>query len=250
MRLVRFVFNRKEKWGILKDKSITVLKDAPYAGIQKSRVVVPLNRVRLLAPANPVKVVLVGLNYRDHAKELEMDIPENPILFLKPPATVIAHKQKIMYPEGVKRLDYEAELALVIKKKAKNISKEKISQYILGYTCVNDITARDIQHKDIQWTRAKSFDTFCPVGPWIETKLDPSSLKIRSYVNGRLKQDSSTSNFVFKVEELVSFITHCMTLFPGDIVSTGTPFGVGPMNRGDTVEIEVEGIGTLQNKVV
>ncbi|MCF7879095.1 MAG: fumarylacetoacetate hydrolase family protein [Candidatus Omnitrophica bacterium] len=198
----------------------------------------------------PEKIILVGLNYKDHAKEMKMEIPAEPIIFLKPTSALIKNGDKIIYPEGIKRLDYEAELAVVIKKQAKNIPVEAAKDYILGYTCLNDITARDLQKKDGQWTRAKSFDSFCPVGPHIETDLDPHAINIQSYLNGELKQDSNTSNFIFSVDFLISFISKIMTLKPADIISTGTPAGIGPMQKGDQVEVVIEGIGTLKNRVV
>ncbi len=197
----------------------------------------------------PEKIILVGLNYKDHAKEMEMKIPAEPIIFLKPTSSLIYNGNNIIYPEGVKRLDYEAELAVVIKKQAKNISVEAAKNYILGYTCLNDVTARNLQKKDGQWTRAKSFDSFCPVGPHIETGLDPGAIKIQSYLNGKLKQDSNTSNFIFSVSFLISFISKVMTLKPADIISTGTPAGIGPMQKGDKVRIVIEGIGSLENQV-
>jgi len=225
------------------------LKDVPFGGLRFAKNKVLLNKVKLLAPAHPSKIILVGLNYKDHAKELNMKIPKEPVIFLKPPTALIAHRQNIIYPKGVRQVDYEAELALVIKKKAKNLEPKRTGNYILGYTCFNDVTARDLQRHDIQWTRAKSFDTFAPCGPWLETSLNPGNLRITSYLNGRIRQDSSTRNFIFPVYELVSFITKIMTLYPGDIISTGTPSGVGPMKAGDRVEVEIEGIGKLINTV-
>jgi len=194
--------------------------------------------------------VLVGLNYKDHARELGMDVPLTPIIFLKPTTAIIANEDNIVYPHGVKRLDYEAELGVVIKKKAKNVPRKKVKDYILGYTCVNDVTARDLQKEDGQWTRAKSFDTFCPLGPWIETKLDSANARIKSYLNGKLKQDSSTANFIFSLDYLIHFISCIMTLLPGDVVSTGTPLGTGPMMPGDKVEVDISGLGRLTNKIV
>ena len=249
MRILRFRHSGKIGWGILKENSVLVLSDSPFNKIKLSSKAIPLSKVKILAPTQPSKVILVGLNYRDHARELKMAIPREPIIFLKPPTAVIATGDRIIYPRGVKRLDYEAELAVVIKKEAKNIPAAKASQYILGYTCLNDVTSRDLQKKDGQWTRAKSFDTFCPVGPWVETDIDPGSLGITLRLNNTLKQDSSTRNFIFPVEELVSFISGIMTLYPGDIISTGTPSGVGPMKPGDKVEVGIEGIGTLVNTV-
>ncbi len=207
-------------------------------------------RLKLSLKNKKRKIILVGLNYRDHARELKMPIPKNPIIFLKPPTTLIGNLDKIIYPKQSKRIDYEAELALVIKKTCRNIKPQEAKKYILGYTCLNDVTARDLQKIDGQWTRAKSFDSFCPIGPWIETDLDPSKLQIRCWLNNKLKQDSSTAQLIFPVEKLVSFISSIMTLYPGDVISTGTPSGVGPMQPGDRVEVEIEGIGKLTNQVV
>ncbi|MBN1762491.1 MAG: fumarylacetoacetate hydrolase family protein [Methanomicrobia archaeon] len=197
----------------------------------------------------PTKVVLVGLNYRDHARELKMELPEEPILFLKPPTTLIGPEEFIVYPAQSTRVDYEAELAVVIKDTCKNVEPDAVMEYVAGFTCLNDVTARDLQRKDVQWTRAKSFDTFCPVGPRIVSNIDPNNVRIQSYLNGELRQDSTTANFIFTTEELVSFVSKVMTLQPGDIVATGTPSGIGAMQRGDTIEIEIEGIGTLRNYV-
>ena len=178
-----------------------------------------------------------------------MMLPKEPLIFLKPVTSLIGHKDSIIYPNSVKQLDYEAELAIVIKKECKNIKPKDTSKYILGYTCLNDVTARDLQKKDGQWTRAKSFDTFCPMGPWLATQVNPQGLNIRSYLNGKLKQNSSTSEFIFSPDYLVSFISKIMTLNPGDVISTGTPFGVGPMKKRDKIEVEIEGIARLSNYV-
>jgi 2-keto-4-pentenoate hydratase/2-oxohepta-3-ene-1,7-dioic acid hydratase in catechol pathway len=197
----------------------------------------------------PTKIVLVGLNYKDHAKELGMPIPDEPILFLKPPTTLIGHEEHIRYPSQSTRVDYEAELAVIIKDRCKDLEPEEVMDHVEGFTCLNDVTARDIQKKEIQWTRAKSFDTFCPIGPHIVDTIDPNDVTIQSFLNGELKQDSHTSNFIFTTEELISFISHVMTLMPGDIIATGTPSGVGALNKGDTIEIVIERIGTLRNYV-
>jgi 2-keto-4-pentenoate hydratase/2-oxohepta-3-ene-1,7-dioic acid hydratase in catechol pathway len=200
-------------------------------------------------PQQPTKIVLVGLNYRDHAKELEMPLPDEPILFLKPPTALLGPEDCIIYPEQAQRVDYEAELAVILSDCCKNVEPEDVMDYVAGFTCLNDVTARDLQKKDVQWTRAKSFDTFCPVGPRLVKDIEPNNVKIQSYLNGELRQDSTTSNFIFSVEELVSFVSHIMTLKPGDIIATGTPSGIGAMQRGDTIEIVIEGIGTLRNYV-
>jgi len=199
---------------------------------------------------NPSKIVCVGLNYKDHAEELKMAIPERPVLFMKPSTSVIQDGDNIVYPSQVKELHYEAELAIVVGKKVKNISANDVQEYIEGYTCANDITARDQQREDSQWTRAKSYDTFSPIGPKIVKDIDPNNLNIKAYVNGKVRQSSSTSNMIFKVEELVSYISNIMTLLPGDVIITGTPPGVGELKRGDMVEVEIEDIGKLKNKVV
>lgn len=199
---------------------------------------------------NPTKVVCVGLNYRDHAEELNMDIPEEPIIFLKPTSSIIYHEDKIVLPKQSKRVDHEVELAVVIGRKCKDVKKEDALDYIMGYTILNDVTARDIQKKDGQWTRAKSFDTFCPIGPRIVKDIDPGNLDIQLRINGEVRQKSNTKNMIFSVEELIEFISEVMTLYPHDIISTGTPPGVGMLRRGDVVECEIEGIGILRNYVV
>lgn len=199
---------------------------------------------------SPTKVVCVGLNYKDHGEELAMELPDEPKIFLKPPSSVIACGDDIIYPSMSNEVDYEAELAVVISKLAKNISAENSNDYIGGYTIINDVTARDLQRKDEQWTRAKSFDTFAPIGPFIETELDPKNQNISLALNGEIKQSSNTKNMIFSPYELVEFISNIMTLNPGDIIATGTPSGVGQMEKGDIVEITVDDIGSLKNKLV
>lgn len=206
---------------------------------------------KILPPVMPSKVVCVGLNYRDHAKELGFDLPEEPLIFLKPSTSVIGHLDNILYPVQSERVDYEAELAVVISRPCSKVNPEEAASYILGYTCLNDVTARDLQIKDGQWTRAKSFDTFCPIGPYIETEIcDPDNLDIKLFLNGETRQASNTSNLIFPVNELISRISHIMTLNEGDIIATGTPSGIGPMNRGDRVCVEIEGIGVLENMLI
>ncbi len=208
-----------------------------------------LDDVKLLAPAVPSKVICVGLNYVEHARELKMDLPENPIIFLKPPTAVIGPGADIIMPSSSTQVDYEGELGVVIGNRCKDVPASKAEDYILGYTCFNDVTARDLQGKDVQWTRAKSFDTFAPMGPYIE-KIDPADLNIQTRVNGKIKQDSNTSDLIFSVPELVEFISEIMTLLPGDVIATGTPPGVGSLKSGDVVEVEIERLGTLRNRVV
>jgi 2-keto-4-pentenoate hydratase/2-oxohepta-3-ene-1,7-dioic acid hydratase in catechol pathway len=209
-----------------------------------------MEEVTLLAPVVPSKIVAVGVNYHTHAEEFKKSPPKEPLLFLKPPTAVIGPGDFIEYPPQSGRVDLEAELAVVIKHKVKRITLQDAKQAILGYTCFNDVTARDLQKSDGQWARAKGFDTFAPLGPWIVTDLDPTDLGIQSALNGKIMQSARTSHMIFDVYTLVSFISQVMTLLPGDVISTGTPAGVGPMQRGDVVEISIEGIGTLQNKVV
>jgi 2-keto-4-pentenoate hydratase/2-oxohepta-3-ene-1,7-dioic acid hydratase in catechol pathway len=191
----------------------------------------------------------VGLNYRDHAAEVRLPVPEEPILFLKPPSSVIGPGEPILLPPQSDRVDYEAELAVVIGKVARNVPMERAGDYVFGYTCLNDVTARDLQKKDGQWTRSKSFDTFCPIGPWVETEVDPSDLPIELYLNGECRQRSRTSELIFGPLFLVEFVSKVMTLQPGDIIATGTTSGIGPMKVGDKVEVRIDGIGSLINPV-
>ncbi|ENN96626.1 5-carboxymethyl-2-hydroxymuconate Delta-isomerase [Methanocaldococcus villosus KIN24-T80] len=197
---------------------------------------------------NPTKIVCVGLNYIDHAKELNLPIPDEPIIFLKPPSSIIYDGDYIIKPKICKRLDHEVELAFIIKKKCKDVKKDH-EDYILGYTILNDVTARDLQKKDGQWTRAKSFDTFCPIGPRIVKDIDPMNLKIECRVNNEVRQKSNTKNMIFDIYYLLEFVSSIMTLYPGDIISTGTPPGVSEIKRGDVVECEIENIGILKNYV-
>jgi len=230
-----------------------------YGKVEGERVIVDrglysdtflLKEVELLPPTQPSKIICVGLNYRDHAMELDMTIPESPLLFLKPPSAVIGHLEKIVYPSKTRHVDYEAELAVIIGRRCKNIPAADADSVIMGYTCFNDVTARDLQKKDSQWTRAKSFDTFAPVGPYIATPKDVSDLCVKTMVNGELRQESSTSNLIFDVPYLIEFISGIMTLERGDIIATGTPPGVGELFVGDEVEVEIENIGILKNSVV
>ena len=207
-------------------------------------------KIKILAPTLPSKIIAVGLNYKDHAAELKMPEPQEPLLFMKPPSAVIAAGEIIRLPKSSAQVDYEGELAVIIKKKCFKIDERKAKDYILGYTCANDVTARDLQKKDGQWTRAKSFDTFCPLGPCIETELDLNNVIIKTYLNGEIKQDSTTANFIFNVFQITAFISNIMTLLPGDVILTGTPFGVGALKSGDRIKIEITGIGSLENRCV
>ena len=256
MKLISFMKDDIEKTGILNDNSITELSCSMIAALNTSNInkfkkneIHELREVKIKPPISPSKIICVGLNYRDHAKELNMKIPNEPVIFLKPPTSVIGHLDSIIYPDCSKQVDYEVELGIVISKEARYVKEKDSKDFVGGYTVLNDVTARDLQRKDIQWTRAKSFDTFAPIGPWIETELDPANQDISLRLNKELKQNSNTKNMIFGAEELVEFVSNIMTLKPGDIIATGTPPGVGPMKVGDVVEAEVEGIGILENVV-
>jgi len=210
----------------------------------------PLTDVRLLAPVLPSKIVAVGRNYADHAKELGNEVPAVPLTFLKPSTSVIGPNETIAYPSFSQDVQHEAELAIVIGRLCSQVPRERVKECILGYTCANDVTARDAQRLEGQWARAKGFDTSCPLGPWIETEIDPADLAITCTLNDELKQAGRTSQMLRRVEELVAFISEAMTLLPGDVILTGTPAGVGPMSVGDLVSVSIEGIGTLTNRVV
>jgi 2-keto-4-pentenoate hydratase/2-oxohepta-3-ene-1,7-dioic acid hydratase in catechol pathway len=251
MRYVRFAREGQNYWGILvKDDLIKPLTAAPYLqGVAKGPAI-PLQSVRLLAPCEPSKIVAVGKNYHDHIREFDSQIPETPILFIKPSTSVNDPDSPIVMPPATlsQRIDYEGELALVISRKACRVSAAEAPDYILGYTCLNDVTARDIQKQDNQWTRAKGFDGFAPVGPLLTDEIDPDNVVIRTRLNGKIVQESSTSQLIWPIGELVAFISQAMTLLPGDVITTGTPAGVGPMQNGDRVEISIEGIGNLRNR--
>lgn len=218
-------------------------------GIVSGGDIIPLEEVDLLVPCQPTKIICVGLNYVEHARELDMELPEEPVIFLKPPTAALSPGGEIVHPSSSQQVDYEGELAVVIGKRGRDIPADEAEGYILGYTCFNDVTARDLQRRDTQWTRAKSFDTFAPFGPWIAS-IDPASAAIQTRVNGRRVQQSNTSDLIFSVPRLIEFISGIMTLMPGDVIATGTPPGVGQLNKGDRVEVEIEGIGVLENSVV
>jgi len=253
MCIVRFELMGRTGYGILEGEKIDVLWNTPFGDGLKNTVgeILSLPAVKLLAPCEPTKIVALGLNYRDHAAEFGHPIPAEPLIFLKPSTAVIGPDDDIVYPAMSRRVDYEAELAVVIGRACSNVREEEALDYILGYTCINDVTARDLQQKDGQWTRAKGFDTFAPLGPWIETDIsNPGNLTVEAYLNGERRQHSNTSNLIFGVAAQVSFISRIMTLLPGDVIATGTPSGIGPMQPGDVVEIRVESIGSLQNHLV
>ncbi|HKR14291.1 MAG TPA: fumarylacetoacetate hydrolase family protein [Pyrinomonadaceae bacterium] len=208
----------------------------------------PLSEVKLLAPVVPSKVVCVGRNYREHAAELGNKMPDEPLLFLKAPSAVVASDDRIELPAASQQVEHEGELGVVIGKTARNVTDDPLS-YVFGYTCVNDVTARDLQRKDVQFTRGKSFDTFCPVGPWIVAGIDPANVTVTTRLNGEVKQNGNSADMAFDVAFLIRYISAIMTLYPGDLIATGTPAGVSRMQHGDVVEVEVSGIGILRNQV-
>ena len=251
MRLVRFALKGRMGYGILKGEQVFPLNDSPFRGLTETGEVLALAEVPLLAPCDPSKIIALGLNYRDHAAEFGRQVPDEPLIFMKPSTSVIGPDAEIIYPRMSRRVDYEAELGVVLAQTARRVPEEAALDYVLGYTCFNDVTARDLQKKDGLFTRAKGFDTFAAMGPWIETEIDdPDNLMVEALVNDEPRQRSSTDNMVFGVRRLISFISQVMTLLPGDVIATGTPAGVGPLRPGDVVEIRVEGIGTLRNRVV
>jgi 2-keto-4-pentenoate hydratase/2-oxohepta-3-ene-1,7-dioic acid hydratase in catechol pathway len=247
MRLVRFRFRFGDRiaTGVVEGERIRVLRGTFFEDPVSSGETVPLDDVRLLAPVLPSKVVGVGKNYADHAAEMGGEIPDEPLIFLKPSTAVIGPGDPIPYPPISERMDYEGELALVVGRLARRVATpQDAAAAILGYTCGNDVTLRDLQAKDGQWTRAKGFDGSCPLGPWVETELDPDFARLETRVNGEVRQSASTGHLAFGPAALVAYVTRFMTLLPGDVILTGTPAGVGPLNLGDKVEVEIEGLGT------
>jgi 2-keto-4-pentenoate hydratase/2-oxohepta-3-ene-1,7-dioic acid hydratase in catechol pathway len=254
MRLIRYLEDRLPVYGWILSQTdepmIGPIEGSPFGEFRRLEAVKPLNSVRLLAPIRPNKIICVGLNYSVHAKEMGVELPEVPLIFLKPPSAIIGPEEQIRLPPQSRQVEHEAELVAVIGASGRWISHEDALSYVLGYTIGNDVTARDLQHRDGQWTRAKGFDTFCPIGPWIETEFDPSDQVITCYVNGEMRQMSTTRDMIFNLRQLIAFISSVMTLEGGDLIMTGTPAGVGPLIPGDLVEVSIEGIGTLRNPVV
>ena len=258
MRIVRFSpgpdagLGSDPLFGLLEEGDLihVITGDPIYSGIQKTAAIVALSKVRLLAPVIPrSKVVCIGKNYADHAAEMGGVVPEEPIIFLKPNTSVIGPNDTIVWPDMSERVDHESELAIVIGRLCKDVPIERVNDVIFGYTIANDVTARDLQKKDGQWTRAKSFDTFCPIGPWIDTEFIPGTQKITATVNGEIKQSAQLSDMIFKVPEIINFVSRVMTLLPGDVSLTGTPAGIGPMIAGGSATMSIEGLGDLTNKV-
>ncbi|NPV92223.1 MAG: fumarylacetoacetate hydrolase family protein [Firmicutes bacterium] len=251
MVFVRLLYSNQARYGVLEGQEIQLIEGTPWQKYSPARERIGIERAKLLAPCQPSKVVCVGLNYADHVQEFgDRPLPKEPVLFLKPSSSVIGPGAPIVYPAISRQVDHEAELAVVIKEETRLVSVKEAGRRILGYTCGNDVTARDLQRKDGQWTRGKSFDTFCPLGPCIVDHLEPEGAVIQLLVNNEMRQNSHTSHMIFPVEYLVSFISQVMTLFPGDVIMTGTPAGVGQIIPGDTVTVRIPGVGELTNTVI
>jgi 2-keto-4-pentenoate hydratase/2-oxohepta-3-ene-1,7-dioic acid hydratase in catechol pathway len=255
VRIARYSHDGEVAFGVVEGPADSGVELAdivghPFGPITFSGERRPIASVKLLPPVLPSKVVAIGKNYADHASEMDSDVPEQPLIFLKPSTSVAAPGDVIAYPPSSTRVDYEGELAVVISRLCRDVPESRAMEVVFGYTCANDVTARDQQRTDGQWSRAKGYDTFCPLGPWIETDIPADDLRVTTTLNGAVKQDGRTSQLVHKIPSLITYITACMTLLPGDVILTGTPAGVGPMEIGDEVAVEIEGIGRLTNRVV
>ncbi len=250
MFLLRFLHQGRAGAGILREGIVHELEGDPFSSARAGRPIAPLEQVRLLPPVLPGKVLAVGRNYAEHAAELGNAPPPEPLLFLKPPSAVIGPGAPIVLPAFSQQVDHEAELAVVIGRRCRRVPPEQALDYVLGYTCANDVTARDLQRRDGQWARAKGFDTFCPLGPWIRTDLEAGDLEVIARVNGEVRQRGRTRDFLFPIPTLIAYAAAVMTLEPGDVLLTGTPAGVGPLRPGDTVEVEIENLGTLENPAI
>lgn len=273
MRIVRFATLRYEEplfdfdrdpsqprgsWGLLVDNLVYPMDRAPYFDVGSDGIVKPilsvgaytLNEVRLLPPVTPSKIACVGRNYAEHAAELGNDVPPEPLIFLKPPSALIGPDAEVIYPAISERVDHEGELAVVIGRRCRNVAEQDALSYVFGYTVANDVTARDLQKKDGQWTRGKGFDTFAPVGPWIDTTFNPTDCIVRCLVNGEVRQQSTTALMIYSIPRIIAHISRFMTLEPGDLIMTGTPSGVGAVKPGDVMTVEVEGLGSITNRVV
>lgn len=248
MKIYRFRYRKRILQGVLKEEFLFPVVGSVFGDFRLGTSPVPIAAVRILPPVLPTKIIGIGRNYRDHAKELNNPLPEEPLVFLKPPTALIGTLDAVVMPPASARVDYEGEVGVVIRKRTRQLrDDDPVDDIILGYTCFNDVTARDLQAKDVQFTRAKGFDTFAAVGPCIATGLDPASLRLKTFLNGKLVQSGTTANLIFPIPHLVRFLSRIMTLNPGDIIATGTPAGVGPVSPGDRVDVQIEGIGVLSN---
>lgn len=268
MRIVRFIESwlaglppeeQTIRWGLLVDQLVYPLDQAPYLphpwrhGVDAPKIdgdALALDELKLLAPVAPSKIICVGRNYAEHAAELGNEVPPEPLIFLKPPSSLIGPNEAVIYPAISSRVDHEGELGVVIGKRGRNLSEEEALSVIFGYTLANDVTARDLQRSDGQWTRGKGFDTFCPVGPWVETTFEPSNRRVRCLVNDEARQDGNTALMIYSLARVLAHVSRFMTLEPGDLLLTGTPAGVGAVQPGDVMTVEIEGLGTLSNPVI
>ena len=250
MKFFRFARGEKAVYGLLEKEEVIELRGSIFGRYTRTSQRRRIDDLKILPPCSPSKIMAIGLNYADHAAESNQPVPKNPVLFLKAPTSLIGHGESISLTDHTSRIEHEAELAVIIKDRIKDISPQEALTHILGYTCANDVSHRPFQRSDGQWCRAKSFDTFCPLGPYVVTDIDPGALKIECRVNGEVRQSSRTSKLIFDVPYLVSFLSQNMTLLPGDVILTGTPAGVGPLKAGDTVEVSIEQVGTLRNPVL
>jgi 2-keto-4-pentenoate hydratase/2-oxohepta-3-ene-1,7-dioic acid hydratase in catechol pathway len=251
LKIYRFRYRKRVLTGVLKEEFLFPAIGSIFGDFKLGTSPVPICDVRILPPVLPSKIIGIGRNYREHAKELGNPLPEEPLIFLKPPTALIGPLDAIVQPAASARVDYEGEVAVVIRKKLRNLRDDApVDDGILGYSCFNDVTARDLQTKDVQFARAKGFDTFAALGPCIATGLDPASIRLKTFLNGRLVQSGSTANLIFSIPHLVRFLSRIMTLNPGDVIATGTPAGVGPMSPGDRVDVQIEGLGTLSNTFI
>lgn len=249
VRTARFSHQSVIKYGEIQDTQIKVFASNPIESLEYSGELVPLSEVRLLAPVVPSKIICIGMNYAAHAAEIAQDLPDEPLMFFKPVSSIIGPGDTIVLPSQSNQVELEVELAIVIGKQAKDVSESEATGYIFGYTIGNDVTARDLQFSDLQWARSKGFDTFCPLGPWIETEFEPKGKKIASRVQGLPRQHSVTNDMIYSIEQIVSYVSQNVTLFPGDVILTGSPAGISRIDTGNTVECEIEGIGVLSNPV-
>lgn len=250
MRLARYSHKDSVGYGVIESDQVKVLNGHPIGELHYTGEVLPLADVRLLAPIIPSKIVCIGKNYREHALEMGTEPPTEPLFFFKPTTSIIGPEDVIQIPTQSENVQHESELAIVISRLCKDVPEDRVADVILGYTCANDVTARDLQHRDGQWARAKGFDTFCPLGPWIETELqNPQELEIQCRLNGEVTQSASTNEMIHSITKIVSWVSHHITLLPGDVILTGSPAGISRMVAGDTVEVDIAGIGVLRNKV-
>lgn len=249
MRIARFRHAGNVAFGLVEGENLKLIVGDPFSGIEESGEVVPLASVELLSPTAPTKIICIGMNYSAHAAEIAQDVPEEPLMFFKPTSSVTAAGQPIVLPWQSNQVELECELAIVVGREAKDVPIDLVGDYILGFTIANDVTARDIQFSDLQWARSKGFDTFCPIGPWIDTEFDPEHSALQSRINGNVRQQGSIKDMNFGVYELFSYVSQNVTLHPGDVILTGSPAGMARIQKGDVVECEIKGLGVLSNPV-